>query len=88
MGKKGALLTTTEGFGENTTIHGLYYIFTSQKTSDRIFWGLLVLCFTGKCDSATQSEGHLKGCLSFVFTIKLILHYLLKLGVELCIALL
>ena len=45
---KSAVVRTIEGYGENATAHGVRYVFPKQPLVDRIIWGVIVFCFTGK----------------------------------------
>ena len=46
VGKRTALIRTTEEYAGQTTIHGINYIFDKKfKLGERVFWLLLVLSF-------------------------------------------
>ena len=46
VGKRTALIRTTEEYAGQTTIHGINYIFDKKfKLAERVFWLLLVLFF-------------------------------------------
>ena len=46
VGKRTALIRTTEEYAGQTTIHGINYIFDKKfKLAERVFWLLLVLSF-------------------------------------------
>ena len=46
VGKRIALIRTTEEYAGQTTIHGINYIFDKKfKLAERVFWLLLVLSF-------------------------------------------